>query len=217
MLPSEILKGLTKVDSSDFIDLLNYYYTAWLFVFMCALTSAKQYFGSPIQCMVPADWRSDWAQYARDYCFVTNTFHVDTKQKTDTSDQQYIGYYQWVPLIFAFEALAFYAPSLLLRALGHLKYGRTFVRFTYLVNITAQLAIMALIMGFVWPTEDDFPLVTLCEVSRRQVGQDSHATSEIMQCVLAINMLNHKLFLVLWIWLVVLFGVTLVWFVLLVK
>jgi len=211
MIPSEILKSFTKVEDGDFVDHLNCYYTTWLLAFMCILTSSKQYFGSPIQCMVPAHWRSDWAQYAREFCFAASTFHVQVEQNSDADKQQHIGYYQWVPLLFAFESLSFYVPSLLFRTRDNIKHSRTVVRCVYLLNIVVQLVIMSLIMRFQWPTENHFPLTTLCHVSRRQHAHDAYATIDVMQCVLAINVVNHKLFVFLWIWLLTVFAITTTW------
>ena len=39
------------------------------------------YFGSAIQCVVPANFIAGWEQYAEDYCFVKNTYYVPIDQK----------------------------------------------------------------------------------------------------------------------------------------
>ena len=48
---------------ADSVDWLNYYATSLLFAFFAFMISAKQYFGSPIQCFVPQEFRGGWEKY----------------------------------------------------------------------------------------------------------------------------------------------------------
>lgn len=55
--------------------------------------------------------------------------------------------------------------------------------------------------GSEWKTSGIFPRVTFCDVEIVQIGQTNIHT---MQCVLMINILNEKLYITLWFWLVLL-------------
>ncbi|KAL3119007.1 hypothetical protein niasHT_003790 [Heterodera trifolii] len=91
---------LTKIrrsyQSNDIIDRLNYQYTAMLLSFGAITMAATQYVGKPIQCWVPPEFTGAWEKYAETYCFRENIF---------------VGYYQWVPIVLAAQALLFYLPS----------------------------------------------------------------------------------------------------------
>ncbi|KAM3720276.1 Innexin-3 [Dirofilaria immitis] len=52
-----------------------------------------------------------------------------------------------------------------------------------------------------WKTSNIFPRVTFCDVKIAQIGQMNTHT---MQCVLMINVLNEKLYVALWFWLMLL-------------
>uniref|UniRef100_A0AC35FXI7 Innexin n=1 Tax=Panagrolaimus sp. PS1159 TaxID=55785 RepID=A0AC35FXI7_9BILA len=94
----------------DSIDWLSYYGTTWLFWFFALLTSAKQYFGSPIQCFTPAEFGKSWENYAETYCFINNIYKLPMEQEfpdpADRKDQ--ISYYRWVPLILLCQGCSFY-------------------------------------------------------------------------------------------------------------
>uniref|UniRef100_A0A0N5BKI9 Innexin n=1 Tax=Strongyloides papillosus TaxID=174720 RepID=A0A0N5BKI9_STREA len=74
-----------------------------------------------MQCMVPKEFSGGWEHYAEDYCFVQNTFYVpfnetipeehDDRRKTE------IGYYQWIPIVLALQAIMFFIPNWLWKSL----------------------------------------------------------------------------------------------------
>ncbi|PAV62527.1 hypothetical protein WR25_00154 [Diploscapter pachys] len=99
----------------DAIDRLNYFYTASLICFFAIMVSAKQYVGTPIQCWMPTEFKGGWEQYAEDYCFIQNTFFIPFEEEIPNEDSDRtkaeIGYYQWVPIVLALQAIMFYMPS----------------------------------------------------------------------------------------------------------
>ncbi|PAV86888.1 hypothetical protein WR25_24280 [Diploscapter pachys] len=103
------------VTFDDAIDRLNYFYTASLLCFFAITVSAKQYAGTPIQCLVSSEFRPEWKQYVENYCFIQNTFFVSFEEEipNENSDrtEAEIRYYQWVPIVLALQAVMFYMPS----------------------------------------------------------------------------------------------------------
>ena len=230
-IPSDLLKWCKPVAYDDIGDKLNYFATSWLLLFFAAMLTTKQYFGSPIQCAVPHEWKSGWEQYAEDYCYVNNTYFIpfdvripETKLERKETD---IEYYQWVPYFLLAEAFVFYLPNLIWRAycgvcvktvlktaknlartynneqmenLADLMLtfrGRMMIVFymlmkcAYICNIAVQF--------FLFTKFTHFPLLTLCDVPLRKLGQKEVVT---LQCVLMINAINEKVFAFLWYWLV---------------
>ncbi|KAK6765027.1 hypothetical protein RB195_025095 [Necator americanus] len=99
----------------DPVDRLNYFITSTLLTFFAIMVSAKQYVGSPIQCWMPMEFKGGWEQYAEDYCFIQNTFFVPFYEEIPADDEDRskaeIGYYQWVPVVLALQAIMFYLPN----------------------------------------------------------------------------------------------------------
>ena len=71
---------------------------------------------------------------------------------------------------------------------------------------------VAMYHGDDWSESERFPRVTMCDVDVRRLG---NANTYTVQCVLAINFFNEKIFLYLWCWFVVLSLMTLIGLVLL--
>ncbi|PAV82645.1 hypothetical protein WR25_10337 [Diploscapter pachys] len=78
--------------------------------------SRKGYVGAPIQCWMPTEFKGGWEQYAEDYCFIQNTFFIPFEEDIPNEDSDRIkaeiGYYQWVPIVLALQAIMFYMPRL---------------------------------------------------------------------------------------------------------
>ncbi|MFH4976115.1 hypothetical protein AB6A40_002824 [Gnathostoma spinigerum] len=90
-----------------------------------------------------------------------------------------------------------------------------FCKLLNLVNIFVQFALLNqflgpqytfwgfgilndIIKGRQWAESGHFPRVTLCDVNIREIGNVNRKT---VQCVLMINMLNEKIFIGIWFWL----------------
>ncbi|MFH4979027.1 hypothetical protein AB6A40_005736 [Gnathostoma spinigerum] len=114
-LDSSFIRLFSPTTYDDRIDRLNYFVTSTLLTFFALLVSAKQYVGSPIQCWMPMEFKGGWEQYAEDYCFIQNTYwvHFDDPVPEDVDARRgaEIGYYQWVPIVLALQALMFFIPS----------------------------------------------------------------------------------------------------------
>lgn len=95
---------------------LNRLYCVLVLIILTILVSAKQYVGEPISCWCPAEFQKTWVAYTNTYCWIKNTYYVpfDTTipEKYEEREDNEVLYYQWVPLIFAFQALFFFLPRM---------------------------------------------------------------------------------------------------------
>ncbi|VDK44459.1 unnamed protein product [Anisakis simplex] len=114
-LDSSFLRIFSPTTYDDRIDRLNYFYA------LNETIITDRYVGSPIQCWMPMEFKGGWEQYAEDYCFIQNTYwvHFDNPVPEDVGDRRSaeIGYYQWVPIVLALQALMFFIPSWIWRTL----------------------------------------------------------------------------------------------------
>jgi hypothetical protein len=111
-----------KDHDDDSIDRLNYATTAKLLSVFAGLILAKQAVGSPLQCFVPAEYKTPWEAYIETYCFVENTYYVNATvnqfpDHTEDRRQYELKYYQWMPYIFVLEAIICYCPKLIFKLL----------------------------------------------------------------------------------------------------
>uniref|UniRef100_A0A0N5ABY8 Innexin n=1 Tax=Syphacia muris TaxID=451379 RepID=A0A0N5ABY8_9BILA len=139
---SKFLNNLKPKYDDDVIDRCNYLVTNTI-LFICALTvAAKQYVGEPLQCWVPAEFKSGWEKYIENYCFVENTYFVRMEDSIPTEDhlrsEKEIHYYQWVPFILMLQAFLFMIPRTVWKTFN----WETGTLLTYSMNIFAlsQLA-----------------------------------------------------------------------------
>lgn len=106
----------------DIVDRVHYYYTSLMLLLLSITISAKQYVGQPIQCWVPAQFTGPWEQYSENYCFVQNTYWLPLTdyipKDHEQRHQRVLGYYQWVPFVLALQALFFYIPNVIWKALN---------------------------------------------------------------------------------------------------
>uniref|UniRef100_A0A0N5AXY4 Innexin n=1 Tax=Syphacia muris TaxID=451379 RepID=A0A0N5AXY4_9BILA len=136
-----LIQSITKPRyEEDCVDRLNYRITSYIILLAAftiiaksfklstselAILILKEYGGDPIQCWLPAELasKSGWEQYARDYCFVENTYFVKLDEALPKSDakikeRRELTYYQWVPFLLLFQALMFTVPHIFWRMLN---------------------------------------------------------------------------------------------------
>uniref|UniRef100_A0A915PKI7 Innexin n=1 Tax=Setaria digitata TaxID=48799 RepID=A0A915PKI7_9BILA len=98
----------------DMVDRLHRNFTVFTLIFCAMLVGAKQQFGQPIQCMLPAHLhRPYWNNYGQYYCFVQSTYRL-TYNKTlpnANSRTKLRASNSWVPVFLTFQALCFYIPG----------------------------------------------------------------------------------------------------------
>lgn len=104
------------------IHLLNRLYCVIFLIILIILVGSKQYVGKPIACWCPAMFTRQHVKYADDYCWISNTYYVDFKSDIPSGKElrteNEIEYYQWVPLILAFQAFLFYLPRIIWKQFG---------------------------------------------------------------------------------------------------
>lgn len=104
------------------IHLLNRLYCVIFLIILIILVGSKQYVGKPIACWCPAMFTRQHVKYADDYCWISNTYYVDFKSDIPSGKElrteNEIEYYQWVPLILAFQAFLFYLPRNIWKQFG---------------------------------------------------------------------------------------------------
>ncbi|VDN18774.1 unnamed protein product [Gongylonema pulchrum] len=111
---ADFIQRVKPLEVTDSVDFMNYYCTTLLLAMAAFAISAKQYFGSPIQCWVPMEFRGGWEKYTEDYCFIQNSYYVSMEEEIPNelhkrNDQ--ISYYRWVPVVQMLQALMFFAPN----------------------------------------------------------------------------------------------------------
>ncbi|EPB78742.1 Innexin [Ancylostoma ceylanicum] len=58
----------------DISDRLHYYYTTTFLLLTAVLVSIKMFGGRPIECWLPAEYKSSWEDYTEMYCWARNTY-----------------------------------------------------------------------------------------------------------------------------------------------
>ncbi|VDP00807.1 unnamed protein product [Schistosoma curassoni] len=76
--------------------------------------------GKPIQCWVPQEFTHSWEEYAENLCWVQNTYFLHPSDQVPEDDYEltkvrYIGYYQWIAIVLAGQAMLCWVPQILWR------------------------------------------------------------------------------------------------------
>ena len=115
---------LHKVSIDNWVFKLYYKFTTSLLLVSSVLTTARQLFGSPIQCDSGAAAEFVEKDVLESYCWMYSSWNIPAKYKGACSSSQttslqqsdykvsivYNSYYQWVPLYLLFLAMLFYIP-----------------------------------------------------------------------------------------------------------
>ncbi|KAK6024640.1 innexin-3 domain protein, partial [Ostertagia ostertagi] len=103
----------TRRFEEDFLDRVNYQFTAYLFSFGSIIITSKLYMGTPIIC---------WVEYTRDYCLIENTYYIPMNDPNMPSlayrEKAELPYYQWVQFVLVLLAFCFYLPHVYWRSVN---------------------------------------------------------------------------------------------------
>jgi len=109
----------------DVTDRLSSRYTVVLLVTFAVLVSLNQYVRNPITCWAPNHFTGAHTRFSTSYCWVRNTYYlpwdvqISPTARTDQQDgRRQVPYYQWIPFILLGQAVLFYLPTLVWRALN---------------------------------------------------------------------------------------------------
>ncbi|KAL1237845.1 Innexin-19 [Trichinella pseudospiralis] len=197
---------------------------------VCTYHQYRQWIGQPIECWVPAEFKYAWEEYTENFCYIQDTYWLplnDTIPGRSERGHKHISYYQWVPFILGVQALFFGAPFALWRVCNF----RSGFNIETIVSVARESALkepwddessqpassphfllatgrqwmpnifLRLLSGNGWELTGVFPRVTMCDFEVRVLGNLNRYT---VQCVLMINMVNEKIFLLVWCWTVAL-------------
>lgn len=108
------------VDNSVFR--LHYRFTSGFFFVYCALLSAIDVRGNPMQCMILSNKETTLSDPINTFCWIQHTFTILNVSAGSTDIYPGVGvehpyyerrvhsYYQWVPFILFFQGILFYLP-----------------------------------------------------------------------------------------------------------
>jgi len=112
----------SRRNDDDFADRLAYRFTTILLIVFAFLVTSKQFVGDSIHCWLPAHFSDPQVDYANDYCWIRNTYHLSYDDEVPAEEEHekrwMVTYYQWVPMILLAEALFFYLPIMLWRTMN---------------------------------------------------------------------------------------------------
>ncbi|XP_067941208.1 innexin unc-9-like [Watersipora subatra] len=109
------VKLMSRKDDDSY-DRVSSRYSVGICVVFSALVTGAMYIGDSIDCFTPAEFTVQWTKYTDQYCWVKNTYYVPTTQNIPEHSQRKsleLTYYQWTPIILAFQAFLFTIPGLL--------------------------------------------------------------------------------------------------------
>jgi hypothetical protein len=70
----KVVLKLKKSNLDNLVDRAHYFLTVALLSMFALMNAGNLLFGSPIQCMVPAEYGEGWASFVNQYCFITSTY-----------------------------------------------------------------------------------------------------------------------------------------------
>ncbi|VDK87917.1 unnamed protein product [Dibothriocephalus latus] len=84
------------------------------------LAPGKRGISKPIQCWVPQEFKHPWEEYAENLCWIQNTYFLLPNEDVpedefEISSKKYVGYYQWIVIVLAGQAMLSWVPYLVWR------------------------------------------------------------------------------------------------------
>jgi len=112
---AKVVVKLSKSNLDNVVDRAHYFFTFALIVLFALINAGELLFGSPMQCMAPAEYSMGWGEFVNEYCFINGTFVTsDSGQKID------VNYYQWFAYVLLMQCLMFYAPHFIWTSLQNM-------------------------------------------------------------------------------------------------
>ncbi|XP_045023192.1 innexin inx3-like [Daphnia magna] len=204
LLKVTLLQDKPVVDNAIFR--LHYRFTCVFFLAASVLVTAIDLFGKPIDCIGDV---FPQRRGLNTYCWIQHTFTVPFESHQihpcvgpPSSEKRYHSYYQWVPFVLFFQGLLFYLPhwiwkqhertaSYLNETMGtHGYLGVAYVtcELFNLVNAIGNIYLIDLFLGGYF---FDYGWQILQRVQRHDA-----------LCILPVNVLNEKIYIFAWFWLV---------------
>ncbi|ERL88474.1 hypothetical protein D910_05860 [Dendroctonus ponderosae] len=215
---------------------LYYKFSVIMFFVFSILLSSKQYFGDPIHCDVESLKKEivDVICWSSGTFTVQETLQ-DTYLSSQSlgglgnevgKTTYSLLYYQWICLLFCIQALLFYVPRYLWKSWEGDRLGQIvkdlceyfdipllflfifqFVLMNWYLNGNfSHYGYEVMIEPWPYTFNKVFPKKTKCTYSR--FGPSGSVQTHDALCILPLNTLNEKFFLLIWFWMIFLFAVT---------
>ncbi|CAF1418529.1 unnamed protein product [Adineta steineri] len=103
----------------DACNRLNHRHTVLMLLIFSAILTSRLFISDLIICWTPGEFTGNFVSYTRHYCYVTNTYYISMNETIPTLANAHIRrrrsiyYYQWLPILLAFQSLLFLIPRLL--------------------------------------------------------------------------------------------------------
>ncbi|KAL1402833.1 hypothetical protein pipiens_001829 [Culex pipiens pipiens] len=204
------LKFKNKFVSINNLAFKFHYRVTFTILLVCTLlVTSRQYIGEHIRCITGG---SIPEHVINTFCFFTTTFTVVNHFNETALQEQSIphpgvghmhpedtvkhhAYYQWVPFILFLQAIMFYAPHYVWRTMevyftNYFLGGRFYhLGFDFLEeDFTGTMDVLDTV----------FPKVTKCHFHK--YGPSGTIQKHDALCVMALNVINEKIFTFLWFW-----------------
>ncbi|CAF1093730.1 unnamed protein product [Adineta steineri] len=103
----------------DACNRLNHRHTVLMLLIFSAILTSRLFISDLIICWTPGEFTGNFVSYTRHYCYVTNTYYISVNETIPTLSNSHIRrkrsiyYYQWLPILLAFQSLLFLIPRLI--------------------------------------------------------------------------------------------------------
>ncbi|CAF3446782.1 unnamed protein product, partial [Rotaria sp. Silwood2] len=103
----------------DACNRLNHRHTVLMLLIFSAILTSRLFISDLIICWTPGEFTGNFVSYTRHYCYVTNTYYISMNETIPTLNNSHmrrkrsIYYYQWLPILLAFQSLLFLIPRLI--------------------------------------------------------------------------------------------------------